>query len=81
MPWIASGYVAFICAQGLERVLYARRRTRAVVAVQAAGATLSLIGAALGAYFGGLQGVAAAVPGYFFLQFLLTGWVVRRYGR
>lgn len=76
IPWIGAGYVALICAQALERVLYSRGQTGAVVVVQAVSAGLSVIGAAIGAYLGGLRGAAAAVPVYFFLQFVLTAWVV-----
>jgi O-antigen/teichoic acid export membrane protein len=72
LPWLALGYVPLLVAQAFERLAYARQRTRAITLVQAASAALAIIAATLGAHWGGLMGVALAVPVYYSLQLLMT---------
>lgn len=72
LPWIALGYVLLLASQAIERLLYARHRTGAVLRIQAASAFVAVIAAVVGAQMFSLIGVAAAVPVYFSVQLLLT---------
>jgi O-antigen/teichoic acid export membrane protein len=75
MPWIAAGYFFFSVQQVLEVQLLAHRRTRAVVAVGAAGAVLSVaVTIPLVSRFG-MQGAAYACPIYFGGQCALSALV------
>jgi O-antigen/teichoic acid export membrane protein len=72
LPWIACGYVLLLGSQALERLLYARRRTGAVMWIQATSATVAVVAAIIGTQWAGLFGVAVAVPIYLAAQLLLT---------
>lgn len=78
LPWIAIGYVPVLANQALERLLYARGRTRTVVLLQCAGGIAAVVGAVIGARCLGLSGVAIAVPFCFSVQLLLTVAAVAR---
>ncbi|GIW56943.1 MAG: hypothetical protein KatS3mg082_3347 [Nitrospiraceae bacterium] len=77
-PWIAFGYALVLANQVVERILYVEHRTGTVACLQVAGAALGVVGPVVGAVWFGLEGVAMAVPVYFGLQLILTGFIVRR---
>lgn len=72
LPWIAVGSALYLGAQAIERILYAERRTRLVLLLQAATAAIGIAAAAAGAYLAGARGVAIAVPVTFGAQLLMT---------
>jgi peptidoglycan biosynthesis protein MviN/MurJ (putative lipid II flippase) len=78
LPWIAGGHVLLLAAQTLMRVAYARRNTRAALAVEVMSALVAFVLTVIAAYNFGLIGVAMAVPVYFAFQLLLTAYVLRR---
>ena len=70
--WIAAGYVLLSVVQVLKRVCYAHHDTRGVLWVEAAGAALSVLIAALLIWRYGIEGAAWAVPLYFGAQLLIA---------
>ena len=78
LPWIAGGHVLLVVAQTLMRVAYARRHTRAALAVEVISALVAVVLTVIGAYNFGLIGAAMVVPIYFGFQLLVTAYVLRR---
>jgi O-antigen/teichoic acid export membrane protein len=80
LPWIAGGYWLLILSHVFERACYARRDTRAVLLIYAAGgmAALAVLYPAVSRF--GMAGAAAAVPVYFGVQ-LLTAVSLNRWSR